>query len=98
MAMKFGIADGTVIKPTASDAKFTGVVGEDGKYTAKITGLTNGQKVAAGAYKVFFFDDTTKEVLGDAVKLDEFTFEGGVTPTNVTSTSGSDGQTVTADK
>jgi len=43
MTMKLAIADGSIIKPTADDAKFTGVIGDDGKYSAKITGLTNGQ-------------------------------------------------------
>ncbi|MFC6180344.1 hypothetical protein [Lactiplantibacillus daowaiensis] len=97
MTMKLGIADGTITKPTADDAKFTGVVGDDGKYTATITGLETGAEVAAGTYQAFFFDDTTKEVLGDYTKLGAFTYEGGSTPTKVTTSSSPDGENVTAD-
>jgi len=97
MTMKLAIADGSIIKPTADDAKFTGVIGDDGKYSAKITGLTNGQAAVAGSYQAFFFDPETKEVLGDYFKLPAFTFEGGATPTNVTTESEADGEKVTAD-
>ncbi|MGJ3947102.1 hypothetical protein [Levilactobacillus brevis] len=97
MKMKLAIADGSIIKPTADDAKFTGVVGDDGKYSAKVGGLTNGQVVATGDYQAFFFDPDTKKVLGDYFKVPAFTFEGGVTPTNVTTESEADGEKITAD-
>lgn len=97
MTMKLAIAEGTVIKPTADDAKFTGDVGDDGKYATKITGLVTGAKVAAGDYQAYFFDSDTKQVLGGYTKLAAFTFEGGSTPTNVSTTSGTDGENVTAD-
>lgn len=93
--MKLAIAAGDAIKPTADDAKFTGDLGDDGKYHATITGLETGTQVKAGDYQAYFYDADSKEVLGDYVKIGAFTYTTGSTPNDIKTESNSDGEDVT---